>query len=102
MAHNRDGTAALASVRDRASSRHKVFEPIRLITNQQAHKAHLLNISSTGALVHSATPVQPSDAVELELDDGRHAARVVWCDGSRFGAAFDSALAERLVAALLK
>lgn len=85
----------------RGKPRIKLFEPTELRTGLGAARAHLLNLSATGALVHTATPPPPGTTVHLRVGDTTRAARVVWAQGSRIGTAFRVPLADREVDALV-
>lgn len=85
----------------RGKPRMKLFEPTELRTGSSATRAHLLNLSATGALVHTATPPAPGTTVHLRVGGTTRAARVVWAQGSRLGAAFRVPLPDHEVDALV-
>ena len=66
----------------------KVFQPIELETATGPVRAHLLNLSRTGALIHCADTPDQGAVVRVELGGTANVARVVWRDGKRFGVAF--------------
>ena len=88
--------------RDRASPHLKIFEPILFIADEVEARAHLLNISTTGALVHSTQPPESGSAIQLVMNGSRYQARVVWSDGARFGITFGSHLSAAVIEAILR
>ncbi len=90
------------SERDRASARHKIFELVSVIIDGQGTRAHLLNISTTGALVHSAQPPKTGSAIQLVMNGRNYPARAVWSKGARYGIAFRSHLSAPIVEAILR
>jgi hypothetical protein len=68
--------------------RFKLFQPTEMIVSGQASRVHILNISISGALVHSAQPVALASLVELQCGSHLRAARVAWVNGLRAGVAF--------------
>ena len=73
--------------------RFKVFQPIPLGTAVGTVRAHLLNLSRTGALIHCADAPDRGSIVRVMLGDTANPARVMWRDGKRFGVAFAGKLA---------
>lgn len=94
--------ATPTSDRDRVSPRDKIFEPILLTVGGRPTRAHLLNISCTGALVHGDAGLEAGMLVEISLNGRDYSARIVWRDGRRFGIAFASRLSDALVEAVLR
>ena len=72
----------------RGHPRLKVFQPIEMHAGTVPLRAHLLDLSASGALVHSATAPAPGTPVRLTIGGLMRSARVVWQDGVRFGIAF--------------
>lgn len=71
----------------------KVFQPARMVAGATERRVHLLDLSESGALVHSAEPAPaPGAVVTLHLGVKHAPARVVWADGRRFGVRFAVAL----------
>lgn len=66
----------------------KVFQPITVDCGSGATRAHLLNVSHSGAMVHCACAPDKGAAVWIGLGGARNQARVVWRDGKKFGAEF--------------
>lgn len=71
----------------------KVFQPIQLETAAGTVRAHLLNLSRTGALIHCADAPEHGAIVRVTLGNTANRARVMWRDGKRFGVAFAGKLA---------
>ncbi|WP_242146981.1 PilZ domain-containing protein [Sphingomonas sp. BAUL-RG-20F-R05-02] len=86
----------------RVARRHNLFEPIEITVDRQSVRAHLLNVSATGALVHSAAPPALGATVKLKMLGIERSARVVWSKASRFGVAFDTELADPFLEAALR
>lgn len=74
--------------RDARAPRLKVFQPITVDCGSGAARAHLLNVSHTGALVHCVAAPDKGASVWVSLGGTTRQARVVWRDGKRFGAEF--------------
>lgn len=85
----------------RIGLRHKVFQPTTLVAGITAVRAHLLNLSRHGALVHADAPPARGVAVRLECAGRMRLARVMWVQGARFGVAFALALSGEQVAAAI-
>ena len=85
----------------RAKPRLKLFEPTELEAGPAPTRAHLLDLSATGALVHSASPPAPGQSVKLALDGKPRQARVMWVDDRRFGVAFRVPLSDGQVTDIL-
>jgi hypothetical protein len=66
----------------------KVFQPVEVDSGSGPTRAHLLNVSHTGALVHCASAPDEGASIYIGLPGTSRHARVVWRDGKRFGAEF--------------
>jgi hypothetical protein len=68
----------IATVGIRRASRHKVTESVEVIIDE--HPAHLVDISTTGALVLSASALKPRQRIRVVLQAGYRplTALVVW------------------------
>lgn len=77
----------------RRAARLKLFEPVKLRCGGVAVRAHLLDLSVTGALAHSDRPPAPGDHVLIEGESLAVAGRVMWVRAKRFGVHFDLPLA---------
>jgi hypothetical protein len=78
----------------RRAVRLKLFEPVVLRVRGVAERAHLLDLSMTGALAHCEHPPFTGDAVRIEGETLAVGGRVMWVLGKRFGVHFDRALTE--------
>ncbi len=97
--------AALSVTADsdhRIARRHKTFEPATLRSAAGEARAHLINLSATGALVHMVDPPKRGSVVSIDLRHVSADAEVVWTSGSRFGVAFRSRLADATIDILLR
>ena len=102
MQHPFRNAANVAPKHDRTATRHKIFEPVAVIIDERETRAHLLNISTTGALVHSVQPPKPGSAIHLEMNGHRYQANVVWSEDARFGITFENHLSAPVVEAILR
>lgn len=91
-----------APASSRVSPRHKLFEPVTMTIDDNPARAHILNISATGALVHSLTPPSTDAKINLELDGRQHCVSMVWSDGNRFGVRFRTPITGALIRTVLK
>ena len=82
----------IASSNHRDDRRHKSFLVARLNLASGAVRCHILNLSSSGALVHATTNMSHGPHVELQFAGGQHRGRVVWANGGRLGFHFDRRL----------
>lgn len=81
----------------RASTRHKLFEPVSMRIDGLPVRGHLLDLSRSGALAHADTAVLVGARVELEGIGILSPARIMWVDDRRFGLRFDTWLSDTLV-----
>lgn len=86
----------------RRTARHKLFEPIALSVRGQAIRAHLLDLSSTGALAHSETPPPLNAFVTINASGVTAMGRVMWISSKRFGVQFSEPLSETMMNALIE
>lgn len=89
-AHPRPGL--VSGTMDRAAVRHKTFEPTTMVTASGELRAHILNVSATGALIHAPGAPARGERCSIVLVGRKIAAEVMWVDGARFGIAFRGAL----------
>ena len=59
-----------------------------LVTNAGELRAHILNVSATGALIHASGGPARGERCMVVLVGREIAAEVMWVDGARFGIAF--------------
>lgn len=76
----------------RAAPRHKVFRQARLTGRAGDGRCHILNLSSSGALVDSRA-MAATGVVSIATDAFAREATVRWAQGSRLGLRFASPLA---------
>lgn len=86
----------------RIAARHKMFEPVVLRLHGVPLRAHMLDLSTTGALAHCDHPPQAGDRVRIEAEGVAVIAHVVWVRAKRFGLHFDIALSEATVDGLVR
>lgn len=98
----RDHNDFLASQQARAAVRHKLFEPVCLRSKSGPVRAHILDLSISGALVHADRPPTVGAQVTVECDTFVALARVMWVRAKRFGIQFDTALSGALIDRALK
>ena len=70
------------------SHRHKTCSPTSLRTPDGTRRAHVLNISCTGAKLHADIPAGKGEMVEILLLDIWRRGLVMWSRGREFGIAF--------------
>lgn len=87
---------------DRSAVRHKTFERTAVTIAGVTSTAHILNLSMTGALLHSDIPVSRSVHIFVDIAGRSISGEVVWVDKSRFGVRFDRPLAPDLITTLLR
>jgi hypothetical protein len=87
--------------RPRSAPRHKIFEPTRLHLAEGEVRAHLINVSLSGALVHAQSAPRRGESVRIEIAGTTVAGQVRWADGPRFGLAFAQPLNPLLLGRLL-
>lgn len=81
----------------RCATRLKLFEPVLLRLHGMPFRAHLLDLSTTGALAHSERTPCVGDQVFIEGEPLCVSGRVVWVRTQRFGIRFDVPLADMIV-----
>lgn len=77
----------------RDTPRLKLFEPTEMEGPGGPARAHILDLSATGALVHAARPPAVGEHVQLRVAGILRYSRVMWVDDQRFGVAFRLPLA---------
>lgn len=86
----------------RAKPRSKLFQPTELCDAAGAiRRAHLLDLSATGALVHATEPPQPGGMIQLTLGGTPRSCHVMWVEDRRFGVRFRTPLTDAQVADIL-
>jgi hypothetical protein len=87
--------------RARSAPRHKIFVPTEILFGNGEIRAHLINVSLSGALAHAAPPPPSGETVRIGICGTMVSARVRWTDGPRFGLAFAQPLSPTLLQRLL-
>lgn len=86
----------------RGKPRFKMFQPIRVMCNGAQLRAHLLDLSATGALIHSTALLEPGAAIVVELGSWSRAARVEWRRDDKAGIRFVQGMADAEVKHLVE
>ncbi len=94
-------SALSISTEPRGGHRHKVFLPAEMTEGDRAGRAHLLNLSMTGALLHADAAPSVGAVVQLTVGATRWPVRVVWSQDKRFGVVHVTPLARAAVEALV-
>lgn len=102
MTHMTAITAGASGPSRRMAARHKMFEPVRLHRDGETWRAHLLDLSRTGARLHADLPPHVDQWVEVELFGLLLRGRVIWEKARRFGIRFDQALPDPLLQGLIE
>lgn len=92
---------AASSTADQRGPRHKVFLPAELRDVHGATRVHLLNLSTTGALLHGEATPNPGTMIQLTCGDTTWLARVVWVQQKRFGVVHIAPFGPKAIAALV-
>jgi hypothetical protein len=87
---------------DRKARRLKTFQTASLHVAGGVRRVHLLNLSTSGALVHSDDPPIAGTPCRLDAAIDLGAARVMWVAGQRFGVMFDRPISERNLSLLVE
>ncbi len=95
------GSFTAQEMRQRGAARHKLFEPFDLCQAGQSVRAHMLDLSVSGALLHAERPPRIGAGVILAFPGLEVAAHVVWVRAKRFGVRFDMLLPDTALRAML-
>lgn len=85
----------------RHAPRHKMFEPIALNQSGVEKRAHVLDLSTSGALVHCEAPPIEGSYVIIHALGLEASARVRWAKGKRFGIEFSQPLTPAVMETLI-
>ncbi len=86
----------------RKQHRHKLFEPATIALSGATRRAHLLNLSMTGALVHCGDPPQIGQWITIDCGALRVDAEMLWIDKEkRFGVRFREPVPQDIIDALI-
>ena len=69
-----------------------MFLPTEIIIDDAAIRAHILDISTSGSLLHTGTEPRLGSDVVLRLKDGALSAKIVWVGSGRLGIQFTTEL----------
>lgn len=86
----------------RAAVRHKTFERTTVTIAGVTSTAHILNLSGTGALLHSDIPMDRSVHISVAIAGRQVGGEVMWVAASRFGVRFDRLLPRDILDTLLR
>lgn len=78
----------------RAAQRYKLFQPTEISTGEGYRRAHLLNVSVSGALMYASDCPERGEDLKVRCGSRTLAALVAWRDGRRFGVRFMVPLSE--------
>lgn len=81
--------------------RSKIFKQAALSLGGVTFRAHALNVSAGGALMHCADLPVTGDLLRVVIDGAVRNARVAWRGDKRFGVQFTSPLGDEELAELL-
>lgn len=84
--------SSLDAERQRSAPRHKIFQPTQVHFAAGEVRAHLINVSQSGALVHADPTPRRGDMIRIEIQGILVSAQVRWTDGPRFGLSFIQSL----------
>ena len=85
----------------RRATRVKIFQPAEMEGGATRDRVHLLNLSTTGALIYGEEPPAIGATVRLTCGFPLGEARVAWAGGRCFGVAFAKPLPKSQIDALL-
>ena len=85
----------------RSVTRVKIFQPAEMEQSATRNRVHLLNLSSTGALIYGEEAPAIGTTVRLTCGFPLGEARVAWAGGRCFGVAFAKPLRTAQIDALL-
>lgn len=85
----------------RYGQRLKIFLPVTLRWAGVQERAHLLDISPTGARMHAAIAPASREAIEIEWEGVTFPGQCVWSRGNRFGITFSNPITKTQIETLL-
>lgn len=94
--------AYVSGARPRAAARHKLFEPVVLRQDGAPLRAHMLDLSVSGALLHAERPPVSGAHVTIAGELLTVSGRVVWMRGKRFGVRFELPITQAMVQMALR
>lgn len=96
------GSFTALGLRPRVAARHKLFEPVVLRKGGVAARAHMLDLSVSGARLHAERPPVAGARILIEADGLAVTAHVIWVRAKRFGVHFDTPIAEEAMRLVLR
>ena len=81
----------------RKSRRHRLFELATRFDRKGERRAHVLDLSTTGLLLHADKPLEPGQRIALTFAKLGVVGRVVWAEGRYCGIALIQPLEDRQV-----
>ncbi|TPG12348.1 PilZ domain-containing protein [Sphingomonas oligophenolica] len=90
------------SANHRRAPRSKVFLLTEVVIDAVTARAHVLDVSTTGSKVHTATDPQCGSEASVRLNGEPKAGKVVWVNAGRFGLEFATELAPDQMAAIVR
>lgn len=96
------GSPITGAAQRRHAPRYKMFEPVALTLSGVEVRAHFLDLSFSGALVHCEAPPQAGSYVLVHALDLETSGRVKWANGKRFGLQFSQPLTQPMIDALIR
>ncbi|UYY57498.1 PilZ domain-containing protein [Sphingomonas sp. S2-65] len=86
----------------RQAPRSKLFQPAEMRSRGDESRVHLLNLSTSGALVYGEAVPVLGEEVQLRCSLPLGPGRVAWVEGRRFGVEFTRALSDAVVEQVLR
>ncbi|WP_160296798.1 PilZ domain-containing protein [Sphingomonas sp. ERG5] len=95
------GVAQQQGAGQRSARRLKTFQVASMHIGDDVRRVHLLNLSTTGAMVHASDPPAKGASCRLDAAIDLGSAHVTWVSGQRFGVMFDRPLSDASLAILI-
>ena len=73
----------------RRAPRFKAFQPASIEWGGAKRRAHILDLSATGARLHCADPLPVGSSLALVCREFTLCARIIWAKDQRFGVEFN-------------
>ncbi|TPG07499.1 PilZ domain-containing protein [Sphingomonas oligophenolica] len=78
----------------RSTPRYKLFQPTEMSAAGETRRVHLLNLSTSGALIYAADPPPLGSSIRVRCGVHWLSARVAWRNQRRLGVAFAQAMSD--------
>lgn len=95
------GSLTDSAVQRRHAARRKMFEPVTLGFGGGEARAHLLDLSCSGALAHCEMPPLAGHYILVKAPGLEASGRVMWVKDKRFGIQFSRPLTQAAMDALI-